>query len=637
MKSEKYNNNKINLMYFTEKEDIYNIFGDKFVKNNKNNIDLIINGVKENLIVKYKLKKGENNILLVIKNKIIHLEYMFYKCSSLRNIDELKYLNTKDINNFSYIFSYCSSLTDLNGLENWDVSNANNFEFMFGGCVSLSNLNGLKKWNVLNANNFECMFYECKSLKDLNGLQHWDVSNAINFQKMFWGCSSLKDLNGLNNWNISNVNNFKSMLMNCNSLIDIRGIQNWEVLNTNDFEGIFGAVLNIEEILMIEEKLSGVISCIQNGITCEEECFDFLDSYYHTTLSNNIEKYFIIKDEYVKIVRRAVNLNIFSLMLCYKISYNYKLFVNYQSKLEEIMNSNHMNFILISKYLLTKVIENNQWVNLLEQLILKYDPIYKDSSKITKEIDYYSSILIKIIPEIIICQNSKEFLAIYNQLEDLSSQNLYNIYKEKIYLTINTNGTVYTSSHYSKNNITDVSIQAPFLPNLPNKLYTLVLGLDETLIHFVRNPNDENCGTIKIRPYLYQSLVQIKKYYELVIFTTAEPEYAGPIINALEYYQKYFDYRLFRSHTIIIDNNFVKDLSKLGRDLSRVIIVDNKEQNYRLHKNNGIKIKSFWGKDNKDSALIDLKDILIKIAEKNLDVRTGLKIYREDIISKVTF
>ena len=111
------------------------------------------------------------------------------------------------------------------------------------------------------------MFYECKSLKDLNGLQHWDVSNAINFQKMFCGCSSLKDLNGLNNWNISNVNNFKSMLMNCNSLIDIRGIQNWEVLNTNDFEGIFGVVLNIEEILMIEEKLSGVISCIQNGIT----------------------------------------------------------------------------------------------------------------------------------------------------------------------------------------------------------------------------------------------------------------------------------------------------------------------------------------------------------------------------------
>ena len=53
------------------------------------------------------------------------------------------------------------------------------------------------------------------------------------------------------------------------------------------------AVLNIEEILMTEEKLSAVISCIMNGITCEEECFDWFNSYFNTALSNYIEKYFI--------------------------------------------------------------------------------------------------------------------------------------------------------------------------------------------------------------------------------------------------------------------------------------------------------------------------------------------------------
>ena len=53
------------------------------------------------------------------------------------------------------------------------------------------------------------------------------------------------------------------------------------------------AVLNIEEILMTEEKLSAVISCISNGITCEEECFDWFNSYFNTALSNYIEKYFI--------------------------------------------------------------------------------------------------------------------------------------------------------------------------------------------------------------------------------------------------------------------------------------------------------------------------------------------------------
>ena len=52
-------------------------------------------------------------------------------------------------------------------------------------------------------------------------------------------------------------------------------------------------------------------------------------------------------------------------------------------------------------------------------------------------------------------------------------------------------------------------------------------------------------------------------------------------------------------HTTIIDNDFVKDLSKLGRDLNRTIIVDNMKQNYKNHPNNGIKIGPFWVKMSK--------------------------------------
>ena len=395
------------------------------------------------------------------------------------------------------------------------------------------------------------------------------------------------------------------------------------------------AVLNIEEILMTEEKLSAVISCIQNGATCEEECFDWFNSYYHTALSNNIEKYFI-KDEYVKVIRRAVNLNVFSLMLCYDLSYNPGLFIKCQFKLNEIMNFNHMILILISKYLSNKIIDHNLWVNKLEQLIMKYDPTLKNGLRIVKEIVYYCNILIKIIPEILFICQSGEFHSIYNQIDNLSSQTLYNIYREKIHRIINQNGSILASSSYFKNNKTNVSIPVPYIPNKSNKPYTLVLDLDETLIHFKANPNNEESGTIKIRPYLYQFLDSIKKYYELVVFTAATQEYADPIINALEQNKKYFDFRLYRVHTIIIDNDFVKDLSKLGRDLSKTIIVDNMEQNYKLQKSNGITIRPFWGKDNEDSALTDLLEILIKIAEKNLDVRTGLKLFKEDIISKVT-
>ena len=162
---------EINLIYETEKEDNYIIFGDKFVENNKDNIELNINGENSKLINKYKLRKGENNIKMKIKNKITNLQNMFLGCENLKNMDELKYLNTKYCNNFSCMFSECSSLSDIKGLEKWNVSNGNNFEGMFSECSSLSDIKGLEKWNVSNGNNFEYMFSECSSLSDIKGLE----------------------------------------------------------------------------------------------------------------------------------------------------------------------------------------------------------------------------------------------------------------------------------------------------------------------------------------------------------------------------------------------------------------------------------------------------------------------------------
>ena len=69
---------EINLIYNTEEEGECQIFEDKFVKKNNNNIELNINGDKSKLISKYKLKKGDNKIKIIIKNKIKDLQYVSF-------------------------------------------------------------------------------------------------------------------------------------------------------------------------------------------------------------------------------------------------------------------------------------------------------------------------------------------------------------------------------------------------------------------------------------------------------------------------------------------------------------------------------------------------------------------------------
>ncbi len=58
--------NEINLIYNNNEDIEARIFGEKFVKNNKNNIELRMNGLESKLIEKYKLKNYHKNINIKI-------------------------------------------------------------------------------------------------------------------------------------------------------------------------------------------------------------------------------------------------------------------------------------------------------------------------------------------------------------------------------------------------------------------------------------------------------------------------------------------------------------------------------------------------------------------------------------------
>ena len=230
--------NEINIIYKTESKGEQQIFGYNFVKNNKNNIDLIINYNKSELIDNYCLKEGINNIKLIIKNNITNLEYMFYDCKALYSIDELRYLNTSCCTNFSKMFYY-TEISDLKPLENWDVSNGTNFIGMFMSCSNISDITPLQKWDVSKGIDFSDMFFSfCSKISDIKPLEKWNVSNGINFERMFDGLN-ISTIKPLENWNVSNGTNFKFMFSNCSRLTDIKALKNWNVSNGTNFKGIF--------------------------------------------------------------------------------------------------------------------------------------------------------------------------------------------------------------------------------------------------------------------------------------------------------------------------------------------------------------------------------------------------------------
>ena len=80
---------------------------------------------------------------------------------------------------------------------------------------------------------------------------------------------------------------------------------------------------------------------------------------------------------------------------------------------------------------------------------------------------------------------------------------------------------------------------------------------------------------------------------DIIVFNTATYEYADILIDAIEADKIYFEQRFYRNHAIIINNDFVKDLTRIGRPLDKIIIIDNMPQNFSLQKENGIMIKPF--------------------------------------------
>ena len=173
----------------------------------------------------------------------------------------------------------------------------------------------------------------------------------------------------------------------------------------------------------------------------------------------------------------------------------------------------------------------------------------------------------------------------------------------------------------------------------------LVLDLDETLIHTFLHPinnadiqlnipiyddiNDIEINKIyvKKRPGLDLFLKELKKYYNIYIFSSSPVDYVSEITKEIDKDKIIIKYFSEKDCLTVPGgghyNIYIKDLTKINNDLSNMVIVDDNITSFSLQSDNGIPIKPWYG-EVQDKELFKLIHLLKKLVCYK-DVRIEIK------------
>ena len=277
------------------------LFGDDFVKNNKDKCKLLFYDEKRDKEIEYELcsllktdfinditepKESCNCFRVVLKlnedltdlssmfkdcitlisfdhffsnlktEKVTTMSRMFEGCIFLQDFENIDQLKTSSVTDMSYMFKNCSYISDLD-LTGWDTSNVKTIKGMFEGCEKLDILIGLPDLNVSSVTDMSYLFSMCKILHDVTNISEWNTENVTNMEFMFQGCSSLQELPEISKWNTSKVKNMDSMFSLCEALKSLPDISSWDISSVNNLSNMFKDCKSIEKIPNISNWNTG--------------------------------------------------------------------------------------------------------------------------------------------------------------------------------------------------------------------------------------------------------------------------------------------------------------------------------------------------------------------------------------------
>ena len=659
------------------------------IKKKKENTDINNNSNNEDINVKifnYITNNNNESPKENASNDNVDFEYKTY----FTNITKSNYINKKTKNKFN---NENKNEIEDEYANNKNILNTEGSNLNKGrGIFSSDNIfNNFKKDYFLDKSVNK---RNESDINDIYNLNTFNTSNNDNISKGKINTQiSVQTFNNTNSYNITN-NNYKYIYLSPKN-----EQQNLKKNSNDDNAEIkLDDLILFEEKLNDIYIALNTKNVYEGGAS--DECSEFISFYFHSSLKNNFTYFFngmnkvIIKSAinlilYTIIISYHLSMNpsylkklnkklkyIFSLskLNLYLFIKKIQLFYGEKFTKKNDMYFRNFNYILIQKGIfncneskIVKVVNKNCYeiVSYLDKILDYYKSVENDYYQ--DFIDLFSSI--SKINEIDIYNYFYTHLFINSSIDKPKPKKIFAKSHNKTYENYNVNtetneNKIKRSSlpitkisddlrdinalvendiklfsrqknkEQEKNIILDYEknrASAPFLKNKNQKKYTLVLDLEETLVHINQS------GECILRPGLYQFLKDIKPYYELVSFSNESKYSSEPIIDIIEEKKKFFDYNLYREHLTFIGKEFIKDLSKLGRDIKKVIIVDNISNNFKLSPENGIQILPFFGDNNNDNILEELKKILILFYKDKLeDLRVGIRKYKKDIFNKIT-
>ena len=119
----------------------------------------------------------------------------------------------------------------------------------------------------------------------------------------------------------------------------------------------------------------------------------------------------------------------------------------------------------------------------------------------------------------------------------------------------------------------------------PQRLYTIVLDLDETVV-YARD------GPLYARSHLRELLLCMHAVAEVVVWTAGEREYAKAVLEEINT-DHVIRHLIYRHRRWFDEADYTKDLTLLGRDMRFVLIIENTPDCVRANPMNGIIVEDF--------------------------------------------